>query len=257
MISPLAYVNPEAKLGRDVTVEPFAYIDRDVEIEDGCTVMAHASVLAGTRMGKNNRVFQGAVLGAVPQDFRFRGAETFLRIGDDNIFRSNGVVDPATNAGNSTVIGNGNFVLEGVHISHGSRVGDNCVFGYGTKIAGDCIIESCAIFSTSVILDQGCRVGRLSMIQGGCHANRDVPPYIIAARHPISYYAVNTVVLKQEGFSDEMLAHIAQAYSLIYQCNTSVEDAMIRIREQIPPDEAIDVILEFIRESRRGIIKYK
>ncbi len=257
MISPLAFVSPEAKIGQNVTIHPFAYIDADVEIGDNCVIMPSASIMAGTRMGKNNQVSQGCVLGAMPQDFAYKGDKTTLQIGDNNVFRENVVVNRATCAGGSTVIGNGNFVFEGVHISHDTKVADNCVFGYGTKIAGNCLVQSNAIFSTCVILDQGCRVGAWSMIQGGCHVNRDVPPYIIAARHPISYYGINTVVLSHEGFSSDTISVIAQAYSMIYQSNTSVLDAVLKIKEQMDLTPEIENILSFINESKRGIIKYK
>ena len=244
-------------MGKDVTIHPFAYIDGNVEIGDGCVIMPHASIMSGTRMGKNNQVYQGAVLGAVPQDFHYEGDESSLIIGDHNVFRENVVVNRATKAGDSTRIGNGNALFEGVHISHDTQIADNCVFGYGTKIAGNCRIDSAVIFSTSVILDQDSHVGTWAMIQGGCRANRDIPPYIIAARHPISYYGVNSVVLSHEGFSEETINYIAQAYSLIYQCNTSVVDALLKIEEQIPHIAEIDTILDFIRASKRGIIKYK
>lgn len=255
MISPLAFVSPEAKLGENVTVHPFAYIDKNVEIGDNCVIMPHASIMPGTRMGANNQVYNGAVLGAVPQDFNFNGDETTLIIGNDNVIRENVVINRATFAGASTIIGDCNSIFEGVHISHDAKIADNCVFGYGTKIAGNCEIDSCAIFSTMVILDQGCRVGSWAMVQGGCHASRDIPPYIIASRNPIGYYGINVNVLTQENFPQETINLIAQAYSIIYQSNISIVDALIRIKEQIDMTDEIQNILNFVNNSKRGIIK--
>ena len=254
MISPLAFVSPEAKLGRNVTVQPFAYIDADVEIGDNCTIMSYASILAGTRMGANNRVFQGAVLGAVPQDFYYTGDATTLLIGEGNVFREHVVINRATKAGCSTMIGNHNFILEGVHISHDTCVADHCVVGNGTKIAGNCSIGSHAIFSTMVIMDQGTRAGEWTMIQGGCHFNKDIPPYVVAAHNPVAYYGINARVMKHQGFSEEALSQVAQAYGLIYQCNVSVTDAMLQIEEQMELTPEIQAMLQFIKDSQRGII---
>ncbi|MBQ4280041.1 MAG: acyl-ACP--UDP-N-acetylglucosamine O-acyltransferase [Rikenellaceae bacterium] len=254
MISPLAFVSPGARLGEHVTVHPFAYIEGDVVIGDNCTVMPHASILEGTRMGRDNRVFQGAVLGAVPQDFCFTGDKTTLEIGDNNVFRENVVVNRATRSGSSTRIGSNNFIFEGVHISHDTQVADSCVLGNGTKIAGNCSIDSHTIFSTMVIMDQGARVGSWAMIQGGCHFNKDIPPFVVAARNPVGYYGINAKVMAHEGFSEQAIEQIAQAYGLIYQCNVSVVDALMKIREQMLVTPDIDAIIRFIQGSKRGIV---
>ena len=159
MISPLAYVDSEAKIGNNVTIHPFAYIDKNVEIGDNCTVMPYASILDGTRMGTGNTVYQGAIVGATPQDFKFQGDETILEIGDNNTIREKVIINRATYKGGKTVIGNGNFLLEGVHVAHDTKIGNNCVLGNGTKTAGNCLIDSYAILGSGVILKHGCHVG--------------------------------------------------------------------------------------------------
>ena len=141
MISPLAYVDSSAKLGANVIVHPFAYIDKNVVIGDDCEIMPHASVMSGTRMGKRNRVFNGAVIGAEPQDFQYKGGDTIVEIGDNNTIRENVVINRATTAEGKTLIGNGNFLHEGVHVSHDTQIGNHCVIGYGSKISGNCTIE--------------------------------------------------------------------------------------------------------------------
>ena len=146
MISPLAYVDPGAKIGKNVTVYPFAFIDKNVEIGDDCVIMPYASVMSGTRMGRGNRVFQNAVLGAEPQDFKYKGDDTLLVIGDNNVIRENVVINRATFADGKTEIGNGNFLHEGVHISHDTKIGSHCVLGYGSKLSGNCLLEDCVIF---------------------------------------------------------------------------------------------------------------
>ena len=170
MISPLAYVDAGAKLGKNVTVHPFAYIDKNVEIGDNCEIMPYASVLSGTRMGANNRVFQHAVLGAEPQDFKYKGGDTLLLIGDNNVFRENVVVNRATTPEGKTQIGNGNFLHEGVHVSHDTVISNGCVLGYGSKISGNCFLEDFVIFGGNILVSQGSRVGTWSMVQTGCRS---------------------------------------------------------------------------------------
>ena len=136
MISPLAHVDPSAKIGKNVTVYPFAYIDKNVEIGDNCTIMPYASVLDGTRMGTGNTVYQSAILGAAPQDFKFKGEDTILVIGNDNTIREKAIVNRATYPDGVTSIGDGNFLLEGVHVAHDTKIGNKCILGNGAKTAG-------------------------------------------------------------------------------------------------------------------------
>ena len=159
MISPLAYVDKEAKIGENVTVHPFAYIEKNVEIGDNCTIMPYASILSGTRMGKDNTVYHGAIVGATPQDFKFKGEDTLLLIGDGNTIREKVIINRGTDTTDSTIVGNGNYLLEGVHLAHDTHVGNYCVFGNGAKTAGNCVIDDWAILGSEVILKHGCRVG--------------------------------------------------------------------------------------------------
>ena len=215
MISPLAYVDPEAKIGKNVTIEPFAYIEKDVEIGDDCVIMAYASVLKGTRMGKGNKIHHHAVLGAEPQDFHYTGEETNLIIGDNNHIRENVVISRATFAGNATKIGNENFLMDKVHICHDVQIGNHCVAGIATTIAGECTLDDCVILSGNVILHQYCHVGSWTLIQSGCRISKDVPPYIIMSGNPTTYHGVNAVVLTQHHNTPErILRHIARSQSV-------------------------------------------
>lgn len=148
-ISSKAEVSPKAKIGDNCKIYPFVYIEDDVEIGDNCTIYPFVSIMNGTRMGCGNKVFQGAVVGALPQDFNFKGANSYVVIGDNNTIRENVVINRGTYEGGKTVLGNKNFLMEGAHISHDTVIGDACVFGYGTKIAGDCVIGNGAIFYVS------------------------------------------------------------------------------------------------------------
>ena len=149
-ISSRAEIDPRAKIGDNCKIFPFVYIEGDVEIGDNCIIFPFVSILNGTRMGSHNKVHQGSVVGALPQDFNFRGEKTECIIGNNNIIRENVVINRATHTGGQTIIGDDNVLMEGAHISHDTRVGNSCVFGYGTKIAGDCVIDNGVIFSSSV-----------------------------------------------------------------------------------------------------------
>ena len=151
-ISPQAYVSPDAKIGEGVTIHPFAYVDKNVVIGNNCTIMPYASVLYGTRMGDDNQVFQGTVLGATPQDFSFHGKDSILEIGNKNVFRENVIVSRSSHKEGKTVIGNENFIMEGVHICHDSRIADHCVLGIKSLVAGNCVIDSHVILSSLVRL---------------------------------------------------------------------------------------------------------
>lgn len=254
MISPLAYIDPSARLGKNVTVHPFAYIDKNVEIGDGCEIMAHASILSGARLGRNNKVYQGAVVAAVPQDFNYTGEDSLCIVGDDNVIRENAVLIRATHSGDATVVGNGNFIMTGARLSHDVKVGNQCIIGNGSQVSGNCQIDDCAILTSNVLMQGGTRLGTYSVVQGGCRFTKDIPPYIVAAHDPIEFYSINTHVLQRSHFSETLVKHIAQAYRILYKANTSQHDALIRIREQVPGSPEIENILRFVETSRLGII---
>ena len=194
-----------------------------------------------------------AVIGALPQDFEFRGEKSECIIGDGNIIRENVVINRATHQGGQTVLGNENVLMEGAHISHDTKVGNRNVFGYGTKIAGDCEIEDYVIFSSSVIENAKTRVGQGAMIQAGTTFSKDVPPYIICT-NDVQFGGVNMQVARQRGVDEKMLKHIANAYRLVFHGKTALFDAVNQIEEQVPDGPFIRHIIEFLRASKTGII---
>ena len=256
MISPLAYVSPDAKIGANVEIKPFAYIDSDVEIGDDCVIEPYVSILPGTRMGKNNHVYSHAVLGAEPQDFHYEpNTKSYLIIGDDNDIRENVVIARSIHKDGKAVIGNGNALMDKVHICHDVKLGNRCVLGINVSVAGDCVIEDCSIQSSGAVIQQRVRVGRYSLIQSGCRVQKDVPPYVILGGNPAGYHGVNAVVLKHVNVSERILRHIANTYRLVYTGNFSLEDAVHKIREQIPMSEEIEHIMSFIQASKHGIVR--
>jgi UDP-N-acetylglucosamine acyltransferase len=253
-ISPRAEIDPRAKIGDNCKIFPFVYIEGDVVIGDNCIIFPFTSILNGSRIGKGNKIHQGSVIGALPQDFEFRGEKSECILGDNNIIRENVVINRATHTGGQTVIGHDNFLMEGVHISHDTKIGNDCVFGYGTKIAGDCEIGDGTIFSTSVIENAGTRVGRGSMIQAGTSFSKDVPPYIVVGGTPVKYGGINKTMLTLRGVSDKVQKHIANAYRLVFHGQTSLFDAINQIKEQVPDSHEIQTIVGFLSDSKRGII---
>ncbi len=253
-ISPKADISPKAKIGDNCTIYPFVYIEDDVEIGDNCILYPFVSILNGTRMGSGNKIFQGAVISALPQDFNFSGAESFVVIGDNNIIRENVVINRGTYAGGKTVLGNKNFLMEGAHISHDTVVGNGCVFGYGTKIAGDCVIGNGVIYSTSVVENAKTRVGDMVMIQAGTTFSKDIPPYIIASGKPVKYSGPNNVIMESAGLDARVRKHVANAYRLVFHGQTSVFDAVKQIRDQVPDGPEIQNIISFIEATEQGII---
>lgn len=254
MISDKAVISEKAKIGKNVTIYPFAYIEDDVEIGDDCVIYPYVSVMNGTRMGRGNKIHQNTVLGAIPQDFSYRGDATVLVIGDDNIIRENVVINRATFKDGETRIGNRNFIMEGVHLSHDTHVGDGCVFGYGSKVAGDTEFGIGVILSSNVIVNPQVRIGNGTMVSSGCRVSRDVPPYIVANDNPVRYGGLNAQVLSAHGVDDKIQKHIANAYRLIFHGQTSVFDAVIQVKEQVPDSQEIQNIVDFISGTKLGII---
>lgn len=247
-ISNLAFVHPDAKIADNVTIDPFAYIEGDVEIGEGCHIHPHVSILNGSRVGKNNSIHEGAVIGAKPQDFRWKGESSMVVIGDNNTIREQVIINRSIREGQATKVGNNTFILAQTHIGHDSEICDRCVLGNSVKIAGDVKIGSHSILSSSAIVHEGMEVAEWVLIKGGCRVTCDVPPYVIMAHNPISYYGVNAFVLRRGGKSEDTIDNIAKSYRHVYQCNTSAFNAVRRIIEDIPECKERKAIVGFIKD---------
>ena len=256
MISPLAYVDPSAKIGKNVTIHPFAYIDKNVEIGDDNVIMPYVSILSGARIGNGNTFYQGAVISAVPQDFHFRGEDTIARIGNNNTVREYAVIIRATHADGETRVGDNNFIMQAARLSHDAHVGNHIVVGNGSQVSGDTTIEDHAVLCSCVLMQPHTRVGQWAFVQGGCSFNKDIPPYIIAAQNPTVYHGINKIVLSHFGVSERVLRHITNAYRLIFQGNTiNLDDAVDKVRDQVPMSEEIENIIRFCKETKLGLIR--
>ncbi len=254
-ISPLAYINPEAVIGENCEIGPFCYIDKGVVIGDNNTLMNSVTVLYGARIGNGNIFFPGAVISAIPQDLKFKGEDTIAEIGDNNKIRENVTINRGTAAQNRTHVGSGNLLMESVHVAHDAYVGDGCIIGNGSKLAGEIVIDDNAILSANVLMHQFCRVGGYTMIGGGTRFSQDILPFSLTARDPAAFCGLNVVGLRRRGFNRDIIDNIHRAYQIIMQGTGKMNDLLQRVEDEIPTSKEIQYILDFIRSSKRGFIR--
>jgi UDP-N-acetylglucosamine acyltransferase len=255
MISNLAFVHPEARLGKDVTVEPFAFIDRNVEIGDGTWIGPNATVLYGARIGKNCRIFPSSVVSGIPQDLKFKGEETTAEIGDNTTVREGVTVNRGTAAVGKTVVGNDCLLMAYSHIGHDCAVGNYCIIGNSSGLAGEVQVDDWAILSGGTLVHQFARIGAHVMIGGGSRVRIDVPPFIKADREPLSYMGLNSVGLTRRGFEKERIDEIHNIYRVFYQSGLNHSQALEKVEQDFKPSKDRDYIIDFIRKSERGIIR--
>ena len=256
MISPLAYVHPDARIGNDVRIEPFAVIHEDVTIGDNTHIMSHAVVMDGSVIGKNCSIFPGAVIGGIPQDLKFIGEKTTAEIGDNTTIREFVTINRGTKDKEKTVVGRSCLIMAYCHLAHDCIVGDNVIMSNNTQVAGHVTVGDCAILGGMCAIHQFVHIGQHSMLSGGSLVGKDVPPYIKAARNnPLSYAGVNSIGLKRRGFTLEKINHILEIYRVIYGKGLNISQAVEYLEEEFAATDERDEIVQFIRSSQRGIIK--
>ena len=255
MIHPLAVVNEKAKIGKNVVIEPYAIIYEDVEIGDGTWIGPNAVIMPGTRIGKNCKIFPGAVIGAIPQDLKFAGEYTTVEIGDNTTIREFVTVNRGTKSKGKTIIGNNVLLMAYVHIAHDCIIGNNCIIVNAVQIAGEVEVQDWAIIGGSSAVHQFVRIGAHAMISGGSLVRQDVPPFTKAAHEPLSYVGINSIGLKRRGFSQEKINHIQDIYRILYQSGLNYSNALKKIEEEIPDSPEKKMIIDFVRNSQRGIMK--
>ncbi len=255
MKQPLAYVHPAAKIAPSVVIDPFVTIDANVEIGEGTRIGSNVTIMEGARIGKNCRIFPGAVIGAVPQDLKFRGEDTTAVVGDNTTIRECVTINRGTAAKGKTVVGSNCLLMAYSHIAHDCIVGDNVIVANSSQLAGEVIVDNFAIIGGGTLVHQFCHIGAHVMIQGGALINKDIPPYVKAAREPISYVGVNSIGLRRRNFSNEAIREIQDIYRYLYLSRMNVSDALDAIEAELPATRERDEILLFIRNAKRGIIR--
>ena len=254
-ISPLAYVHPEAVNRENCEIGDFCYIDKLVVIGDNNVFMNSVTVLYGARIGNGNIFFPGAVISAIPQDLKFAGEDTTAEIGDNNKIRENVTINRGTAAQGRTHVGSNNLLMESAHVAHDAYVGNGCIIGNGTKLAGEIVIDDFAILSANVLMHQFCRVGSYTMVGGGTRFSQDILPFSLTARDPAAYCGLNNVGLRRRGFDRDLIENIHRTYQIILQGTGKLEDLLHRVEEEIPMSKEIAYILDFIRSGKRGFIR--
>ena len=251
----LSVIHPEAKIGANVTIEPFSVIHADVEIGEGTWIGSNVTIYPGARIGKNVRIFPGAVISAIPQDLKFGGETTTAEIGDNTTIRECVTVNRGTSDKLKTVIGENCLIMAYVHVAHDCQIGNHCILANAVQLAGHVIMGDYAIIGGSSAVHQFAHIGRHVMISGGSLVRKDVPPFTKAGREPLSYAGINSIGLRRREFNDEQVAEIQEAYRYIYQKGLNNQEALTQIELNIPASAYRDEIINFVRDSERGIMK--
>jgi UDP-N-acetylglucosamine acyltransferase len=246
---------PDAKIGKDVEIGPFVTIHENVEIGDGTRIYSNVTIFPGARIGKNCTIFPGAVISAIPQDLKFAGEDTTVIIGDNTTLRECVTVHRGTAAKGRTVVGSNCLIMAYTHIAHDCILGNNIIISNASQLAGEVEVDDFAIIGGGSLIHQFCRLGKHVMIQGGALINKDIPPYVKAAREPIAFTGINSVGLRRRNFSEESMETIQEVYRLLYLSDMNVTDAVAHIKSEMPQSAERDEILNFIESSKRGIIR--
>ena len=255
MISEQAFVHPNAEIGKNVTIDAFAYIDENVVIGDGTHIYPHATVLSGARIGKNCNIFPGAVISAIPQDLKFIGEETTAIIGDNTTIRECATINRGTASKGTTIVGSYCLIMAYAHVAHDCKLGDRIIIGNATQLAGEVVVDDWAIISGGTLVHQFCHLGAHIMVQGGSRIGKDIPPYVMVGREPLGYMGLNIVGLRRRGFIAEQMNAIQESYRYIYLSGLNTTQALDAIEKNIPESKEREDILSFIKSSERGIIK--
>lgn len=255
MIHPLAYVHPDAKIGEGVEIGPFSCIHENAEIGDGTVIHSNVTVFPGARIGKHCRIFPGAVISAIPQDLKFHGEDTQAFVGDYTTIRECVTINRGTDAAGKTVVGSHVLLMAYCHVAHDCVIGDYVIASNACQFAGEVHVDQHAVVGGGTLVHQFCHIGPYVMIQGGAKINKDIPPYVKAAREPISYAGVNSVGLRRNGFSDTQISEIQEVYRFLYLSGLNFLEAADRVEAELPASVERDEIVDFVRQSKRGIMR--
>jgi UDP-N-acetylglucosamine acyltransferase len=255
MHQPLAFIHTDSKIARNVVIEPFVTIEKDVEIGSGTWIGSNVTIMEGARIGKNCRIFPGAVISAIPQDLKFEGEKSLTIIGDNCTIRECTTINRGTSASGKTIVGNNCLIMAYAHIAHDCVIGDNCVIVNSVALGGHVIIGDYAIIGGLSAIHQFVSIGKHALVSGGSLVRKDVPPYIKAAREPLSFVGINSIGLRRRGFSDDKIKEIQAIFRILFQNNNNNTQALLKIETEINASPERDEIISFVQNSGRGIMK--
>lgn len=256
----LRVIHPNAQIGKNVHIGPFTVIEEDVVIGDNCHIANGVTILNGARIGSDCKIFPGAVISAVPQDLKYKGEQTTLELGNGCIVRecctlNRGTINPDYNADGRTIIGDGCLLMAYVHVAHDCIIGKRSILANNVTLAGHIEIGDFARLGGMVAVHQFVRIGGHVMIGGGSLVRKDVPPYVMAAREPLSYAGVNRVGLRRAHFTREQIHHLEDIFRVLFVHGLSTRRALEIIEGEITPSEFRDEIVLFVRNAERGLMK--
>ncbi|MDE6218246.1 MAG: acyl-ACP--UDP-N-acetylglucosamine O-acyltransferase [Muribaculaceae bacterium] len=254
-MSNLYTVHPDAKIGNNVKIGNFTTIYEDVEIGDNTEIYGNVTIFPGARIGEGVKIFPGAVVAGIPQDLKFRGEYTLAYVGNGTTLRECVTVNRGTAAKGKTVVGENCLIMAYSHVAHDCLIGNRVIISNASQLAGEVQIDDCAVIGGGSLIHQFCHIGKNIMLQGGALVNKDIPPFVKAAREPISYVGLNSVGLHRHGFSSETIREISEIYRLLYLTDLNVTNAVRLILQEIPQSDIRDEIVDFVNNSSRGIIR--
>jgi len=255
MHQPLSSVHPGAKIDKSVVIEPFVTIENNVVIGRGTWVASNVTIMEGARIGENCRIFPGSVISAIPQDLKFNGEDSVVEIGNNTTIRECATINRGTSVTGKTIIGKHCLIMAYSHIAHDCLIGNNCVIANSVALAGHVTIGDYAILGGNASVHQFVTIGKHSMISGGSLVRKDIPPYVKAAREPLSFIGINSIGLRRRGFTEEKITEIQNIYRILFQKNNNNSQAVIKIEAELKSSPERDEITSFVRHSGRGIMK--
>ncbi len=255
MHQPLSYVDTGANIARNVVIEPFVTIEKNVTIGSGTWIGSNVTIMEGAKIGKNCRIFPGAVISAIPQDLKFGGEKSEVIIGDNTTIRECVTINRGTKATRKTIIGNDCLLMAYSHVAHDCIIGNNCVIVNGVALGGHIVIGDWVIIGGLSAVHQFVHIGSHAMISGGALVRKDVPPYVKAAREPLSFVGINSIGLRRRGFTDKKIQEIQNVYRILFQSNKNNTQAITKIEAELSVSPERDEIISFIQNSGRGIMK--
>lgn len=250
----LSTIDPKAQLGRNVIVEPYTTIYGDVIIGENTWIGPHVTILNGARIGDNCKIFPGAVISAIPQDVKYKGEDSIAIIGNNTTIRECATVNRGTVAKEKTIVGNNCILMAYSHVAHDCVIGDHCIVVNSVQLGGEVVVHDWAILGGGSLIHQFVHIGAHAFIGGGVMVRKDVPPYVKAARDPVSFAGVNSVGLRRRDFSNEKITEIQDIYRFLYLSKMNTSQALEAIEKEFPQSEERDTIVAFVRNSKRGII---
>ncbi len=251
----LAFIHPDAKIGKGVIIEPFTTINKNVEIGDGTWISSNVTIMEGARIGRNCKIFPGAVISAIPQDLKFDGEESIARIGDHTTIRECVTINRGTSASGETIVGDHCLLMAYSHIAHDCIIGNHCIIANSVAIAGHVSLGDYAILGGLSAVHQFVKIGAHTMISGGTLIRKDIPPFVKAAKDPVSFIGINSIGLQRRGFKADKISEIQNIYRYLFQSNKNISQAIKSIDKEFSNSKEKEKILSFIEKSKRGIMK--